>query len=252
LVLCFLCVNAWAEQQFPFLGTITEDNVNVRSGQDISFEKLGQLKNGQDVVVVEKSYDWYRIKLPDGSLAYISDKFVRTTIADVGVVAGNHVNVRAGAGEKFNVIGRLDRDTKVKVQARESGWCKIEPMEGIYGWVSANFVAFKSADIPAPKVIAEPPRSIYPRPKPESEKPKEPELFIAVGQIQDLGRHLPAKDLRYKLTVDNKTVYYLRGAKEVIDPFVKRKVKLQGNVTPDPTRQFTYPIISVVKIELAP
>ena len=51
-------------EEFPILGEVTSDAVSIRAGQSASFEKIGQLKTGDQVVVMAKDYGWYKIKLP--------------------------------------------------------------------------------------------------------------------------------------------------------------------------------------------
>ncbi len=247
-----LCTRLYAQEVFPFLGEITTDNINIRAGQDVSFEKLGELTKGEEVVVVAKSYDWYKIKLPNHAQCYVSENYVKMRFDDIGVITGNRVNVRAGVNDKSNIIGRLAQDTKIKVRNHFPGWFQIEPMEGIYGWVADKFITFKSKEIPAPYVIVEPSRNIYKRSAVLEEEPKkeEPPAFLATGQIEDLGRFFPAKDIRYKLTVDDKTVYYLQGSKESLDQFIHKSVKVEGSIQPDPNKFYKYPVIAIIKIDV--
>lgn len=55
-VFWLLCPLTQAAQQFPFVGEITADKVNVRAGPNLNFEQLCKMKKGQDVLVLEKSY----------------------------------------------------------------------------------------------------------------------------------------------------------------------------------------------------
>jgi len=42
--------------EFPFTGKVTAKDVNIRAGQDKSFELLGNLNQGDQVVVVQQSF----------------------------------------------------------------------------------------------------------------------------------------------------------------------------------------------------
>ncbi len=240
-----------AQEKFPFLAVINKADVNLRAGPSINFEKLGQLKKGQEVVVLEKSYSWVKIRLPETALCYISQKFVQPRVEDIHVVTGSHVNLRAAAVEKANIIGRLNQGTLVRVKECANGWCRILPVEGSYGWVSEDFIQFKGEQVPPPIVVVEPSRSIYQKPQPK-EVEKKPEIFMAVGRLEDLGRVVPSKDVRYKLTVDEKAIYYLQGESRILDPFIHYKVKVQGTLRTDLKKQdYPYPVIQVFQINLA-
>jgi uncharacterized protein YraI len=50
------------------------------------------------------------------------------------------VNVRSGAGTKFERLATLPRGTPVSVRACDEGWCSIKAGD-ISGWVSARYLA---------------------------------------------------------------------------------------------------------------
>ena len=59
--------------------------------------------------------------------------------ATTGVVTGNGVNVRAGAGKDSEKIGSLSGNEEVTILEEENGWYKIE-YKGGTGYVSADYV----------------------------------------------------------------------------------------------------------------
>lgn len=190
---------------------------------------------------------------------------------DIGRINANHVHIRAGAGENFSVLGQLKKDERVKIRGQVQDWYKIDPVEQSYAWVIDQFVNFKSNQIPPPRVVVEPSRNIYlkaapaelvegtvaqppapPQPSPADAKKKDFESFSAIGILEDLGRFMRAKNLRYKLIVDNKTVYYVEGDLDVFNRWVHYPVKVEGKIKGDPAGVYKYPVISVSKIGPAP
>lgn len=163
LFLLLTCGFAWAKEEFPYLAEVTEDNVNVRAGQDKSFESVGRLSKGTEVVVVGKEYGWYKVKLPDAAKCFISSKYIKGHGGGIGEVTGNRVNVRAAAGEKFTSLGQLQKGTLVRIRDKTNDWFQIEPLEGIYGWISEEFLKFKSKIIPPTNVVQLTIRKIYVR-----------------------------------------------------------------------------------------
>lgn len=240
------------QDKFPFLAEINTDNVNVRAGQNINFERLTRLSKAQEVVVVGKSYNWYKIKLPDNAECFISEKFIRPRIDDVGMVTANRVNLRAGASEKASIIGQLHKETRVRIKGLSQGWYKIEPLEGAYGWIEEKFIVFKSNQVPSPKIVLEPTRSVYkketPPPPLAPEPKKEPEKFSVVGRVEDSGRVISAKDIHYKLVINDKIAYYLEGDGKLLEGALHYTVRIVGDVKPDPERRLLYPVIVVSKI----
>ncbi len=249
----FLAVRTSAEEtkeKFPFQAVVTADDPNLRSGPNINFEVLSRLKKDQKVVVVERSFDWYKIKLPSDASAFISEKFLKPRTEDIGMVTGNRVNIRCGAGEKFTIIGKAPQGLRVRIREHVSGWFRIEPAEGMFGWVDSQFISFQSLVIPQPVVIIEPSRNIYRKAAKPPEPPKiqEPPLFSVVGRVEDIGRIVSSKDVRYKIVVDGKTTYLLEGDRTLFDRLVGYTIKVEGNLKPDPQKRFPHPVISVIKI----
>src|SRR3989338_1709375 len=102
LVLFFSLITgvAAAQEQFPYVGQVSGEGVNIRAGQSANFEKVGRLKSGDQVVVLEKSYSWYKIKLPIDAKSYITARYIKELDDQTGEVANDRVNVRAGANEQ--------------------------------------------------------------------------------------------------------------------------------------------------------
>ncbi len=58
----------------------------------------------------------------------------------IGVVEKDDVDVRAGAGKTFYVVGRLQKGSLVRVQAEVFGWYKVAPPAGVSSYVSKAWV----------------------------------------------------------------------------------------------------------------
>jgi len=244
---------SFAEEKLPFVGKINADNVNVRAGQHINFERLMRLNKDREVIVVDKSYDWYKIKLPRDADCFVNEKYLTVRLEDVGIITNNHVNVRAAPSEKSSIIGQVNRGNLVKVKEHVPGWYKIKPVEGIYGWVKTEFVSYVSDRVPSPPILTE----LRPRKevkqaiaeeKSKEKKSEEASLFSVVGRIEDVGRSVSSKTIHYKLVVDPKTIYYLEGDKALLDQSVHYTVRVQGMLKSDPEKRFKYPVVIVSTI----
>ena len=146
-------------------------------------------------------------------------------------------------------------------------WYQIEPSEGMHGWVLAEYVKFKSKKIPPPRIVNPPIRNIYVlkrlaeekkaeeekrlaelKAKEEEEARKRRKLITVKGVIEDLGSKPVSNNIRHKLVVDDKTVYFLKGYRGIIDWFLNHKVELEGELKPDIKAK--HPVVLVTKINL--
>ncbi len=58
-----------------------------------------------------------------------------------GVITGNDVNIRAGAGTNYYAATQLDEGALVEVQDNQYGWYLITPPPGSFSYISKAFVA---------------------------------------------------------------------------------------------------------------
>lgn len=61
------------------VGRVTDDKVNLRKGPDSRYAKVGSVNAGLVVDLIGKYKDWYRIRLADGTKAWVFSDFVNTS-----------------------------------------------------------------------------------------------------------------------------------------------------------------------------
>ena len=64
--------------------------------------------------------------------------------SDEGVVKADVLNVRSGPSTDNEVIGKLYENNTVKILESSNGWYKIQKNDGQTGWVSGEYITFKS------------------------------------------------------------------------------------------------------------
>ena len=132
------------ESNVMFIGTITADRLNVRSGYGTNHFVTGTLTNGAKVEVVESQNGWYKIKY-NGTYGYIYGQFVSksdngmSSSNKIGTVNATTLNVRSGYGSNYSKIGTLANGAKVEIVESQNGWHKIK-YNGTYGYVSGDFI----------------------------------------------------------------------------------------------------------------
>ncbi len=149
IFLIFACfvnyTGAWclAQQKVsaPYSGIITGDSVNLRSGPGVNFEILRKMNKGNSVLVVDsEDAQWLKVRLPRNSNAFVHKDFLRVENSVYGVITGKRVNVRAGEGTNFNVIGQLNPKDRVEVIRRGKNWFHIYPYANCFAWIHRDFV----------------------------------------------------------------------------------------------------------------
>ena len=133
---------------------VTADQVNVRGQARLNSEVVTQLREGESVLVFEEipvknpqagePAVWARIQLPTNTPVWVFAPYIEP---GRGVVNVSRLNLRAGPGENYSVLGRIERGTAVKEIRVEKNWMEIEAPEGTYAFVAANFLQRMPAEI---------------------------------------------------------------------------------------------------------
>ena len=152
-------------------------NVNVRSGPDVYYKKIGLLPAGDVAEVIGYSADrlWWAIKVPfvetgqgwvsvdyvesknTGNVTEIepqinSDLLVISTPSpgEAALTAVTRVNIRSGPGTTYEILGRMEANqTAVIIGINYDGdwWgIKVLSAENGIGWVSAIYVRAQNAE----------------------------------------------------------------------------------------------------------
>lgn len=167
--------NGTPSDESPVIQAVS--NLNIRSGPDMSFNSLGVLKYGEIAEVLGISPDglWWAIRVPGRAdkVGWVSKDYVtpRNTIgvpvvtiepAALGtmvptpkpgsayLVTAYVVNIRAGPGKIYEVVGKLEQGQIAEVVGRsEDGewWAIVYPAaKSGKGWVAAAFVQVVGAE----------------------------------------------------------------------------------------------------------
>lgn len=253
LVTCLIENSYSIEEKFPYIGIITSDAVNIRTGANPNFEILCKLNKGSFITIVGRSFDWYKIKLPKQAHCYVNSNCIEVKDIATGIIKADRVNIRARAGQNYNILSQLNKGDKVELIEKTGDWYKIEPTENCFGWVHSDFVKYfsrmeevklgkkKVEDVKEVKL--EPPKQEQIKEEPIKEEKEAP---VATGRIEDLGKIINRPGT-HKLVKDGSIIYYLRGDKSVLDSLIYYEVQVWGEVMKRPNCK--YPLITVRKIE---
>ena len=129
----------------PGPGTISGDNVNVRGQASFIGEIVKRLNKGDAVTVIEQVIrekpkagepsQWAKISYPKGANVWVHNTYVSNS-----VVVPKRLNVRAGPGENYSVVGLIERGAAVKQVSTKGNWVEIEPSADAFAFVAAQYV----------------------------------------------------------------------------------------------------------------
>src|SRR5437870_555106 len=103
------------------IGAAKENYVNVRGQPSFVGEIVTRLKKGEEVAILEEIMvekpkpgepgKWFKIAMPANTPVWVYSPLVDPTSK---TVAPRRLNLRAGPGENYSVVGRLDQGAAVK------------------------------------------------------------------------------------------------------------------------------------------
>ena len=124
-------------------GIVTATALNVRSGPATTYSVIGQVLQGNDVKIVDKTGNWLKVNYKN-TTGYVSGAYVSSIYNEAkteGYVMGcNTLNVRSGPGTEYARKGSLVNGTKVHIISTSLGWSKII-YNGNYAYVSASYLS---------------------------------------------------------------------------------------------------------------
>jgi uncharacterized protein YgiM (DUF1202 family) len=155
---------------------VVKDNfVNVRGQPNLVGEVITQLKKGEKITVLEEiaiekpnpgePAKWARIKMPENTPVWVSSAFVDQTNK---VVSASRLNLRAGPGENYSVVGRLERGEKIKDIRIVDSWMEIETPAAAFAFIASEYLTI-SPDPNAASNVAS--AKTEPEPKPAAAAP---------------------------------------------------------------------------------
>ncbi len=131
----------------PGAAEVAVENLNVRGQAGLKGEAIAHLKKGDVVAVLSQinlekhetgePAQWAKIALPASTKTWIHTSFID---AATKTVVPKKLNLRAGPGENFSVLGVIEHGAVVKEITTKGAWTQIEPPENAYGFVAAMYL----------------------------------------------------------------------------------------------------------------
>ena len=162
----------------PGVAEVAATHLNVRGQAGLKGEVVGRLNPGDSVTVlaqinldkheVGEPAQWAKIALPSSTHVWVHTPFID---AATKTVVPKKLNLRAGPGENFSVLGVIEHGVTVKEITSKDGWTQIEPPQTAYAFVAAMYLkqaasgTTVAANVP-PSTETEPVPAVAPTPTP--------------------------------------------------------------------------------------
>jgi len=154
---------------------VAADNVNVRGQAGLKGEFITHLNKGDAVTVlsqlnldkheIDEPSQWAKIAFPTNAHVWVSTTFIDATNK---TVLPRKLNLRAGPGENYSVLGVVERGTPLATLTVRGDWTEINPPTTAYAFIAAMYLKQEAtgnlAANPAPSTETQP---IAPVPAPE-------------------------------------------------------------------------------------
>jgi uncharacterized protein YgiM (DUF1202 family) len=122
-------------------------NLNVRGQAGLKGEVVAHLNKGDTVTVLNQinldkhqtgePAQWAEITLPASTHVWVNTKFIDATSK---TVLPKKLNLRAGPGENYSILGVIERSTTVNEITTKENWTQIEPPTNAYAFVAAMYL----------------------------------------------------------------------------------------------------------------
>ena len=132
--------------------TVASPNLNLRGQAGLKGEVVGHLKLGDAVTVIspitldkhaaDEPAQWAKIALPAGLKVWVSAHFVDATNK---VVTAKKLNLRAGPGENYSVVGILEKGASISEITTKGSWIQIEAPSSAFAYVAAMYLKQEAA-----------------------------------------------------------------------------------------------------------
>ena len=120
---------------------VTASVLNVRSEPSTAGERLGTLKKGDEIEILETLDGWYLVTAGDLT-GYVSAEYISLdgTVPEEGVVLYRGLNVRTGPGTSYSRIGTLKMGSTVTVLGKSGDWYQVSS-GSLTGYASAKYIS---------------------------------------------------------------------------------------------------------------
>jgi len=137
LTVAGLYLSAGAQTAALIRVKVLKNNCNLRAKALVTSEVVGQVSENDILAAKTMDKDWVEVVPPANVDLWVLGDYVK----DGAINCSQKVNVRAGAGINFNIVGQLPQGEKVEVRGTHAEWIKIAPLPACSLWIARSLVS---------------------------------------------------------------------------------------------------------------
>lgn len=137
-----LALVGWAEPAAFTRVKVLKNNCNLRAKALVTSEVVSQVAENEILTAKTMNKNWVEVVPPTNVDLWVLGDYVK----DGAINCRQKVNVRAGAGINFNIVGQLPHGEKVDVRGTLAEWVKIAPSPASSLWISRSLVSVVPAN----------------------------------------------------------------------------------------------------------
>lgn len=125
---------------------VSANHVNVRSKAGLVGEVITRMTNGEPVTVIEEvdlkhsgaeePSAWAKIALPSDTHVWLKSSYIDAN----NTVTAKKLNLRAGPGENYGVVGTLQKGDVVQQIEAKGEWTQIQAPTNAYAFMAAEYL----------------------------------------------------------------------------------------------------------------
>jgi len=137
-----LCALAGAaEPQPPYIGEVTKARSYIRAGDGINYTVLRIAEAGERVEVTGQRFEWLKVAVPEKCTVWVYKSMLSVDLGGKeATVARDRVNVRARPSLQGDIMGQLEKGTRLKVVDEDGEWVGVAPPGCAAAWVHKDCV----------------------------------------------------------------------------------------------------------------
>ncbi len=152
----------------PQAGTVTANILVVRARPAPHYERIGQFARGDQVTIVGSNADWYEVRVPADTRAWIAAQYLDA----VGIVTADQVRLHSGPGLVFTTFCSARQGTRLDVLGPPvDGWQQVRAPADASAWISRAYVRVADPEPPVATATVAPPAETPAPAEPKAEVP---------------------------------------------------------------------------------
>ncbi len=132
IIMLVLCVCAKSAEKLM----VIKPNANLRAKPTLNSEVVSQVQQNETLDIKSVQEEWIEVVPPTNVDFYIFSDYVKDGVVE----CGQKLNIRAGPGINFSIVGQLENGDKVTVRGTISEWCRIAPPKNSSLWIHRSLV----------------------------------------------------------------------------------------------------------------